>query len=383
MSDCGCNNTSGETIPTPDYLLVRATGKNASKCGSADESIDPSSLECTKSDPTYDALLADFALPSDSAVPILVCNGALYSVGQWIQFVNAGATVQILSINGNEITVRAICSNGVEIDGNPTAGTIIRKNDSIIAVNAPDCLTAAEKQERIFAQLETATQLCLPALEEENSATAEMQVAGWKRSDPDDSSFRKCIKRIASFFFKDGKPYLTDLDTVNLATSSSHVPLVIDKTTGKVSKQINKSINEGAFVFAPIEGQSIYTLGGSSFSEIGNWVNVAAATPHEVTLNFNISSINDLTILGDYFYVHLRINLGCWNPGSFAISGVLHLDSKEVGFVYGYYNVIGTQVINVIAKVDKSAKSLPLKLTAAGSGSLKYHCGVYLDGVSY
>lgn len=408
MSDCGCNKTSGEpSVETPDYMLVRATGKNASKCGDAASLAEAaadglsSTVGCTKTDPTYDLLMADFAFPSDGTAVALVCNGAIYSVGQWIEFVNAGAKVQITSINDKQLTVRAICNNGAVIDSNPTAGTIIKKNDSIVAIDAPECLTDAQKLERITSALESAEQLCLPALVEGSGNNAKYQMVGWLAENPDDSGFKKCLKRMVSFFFKAGHPYLENLDLVDLASSSSYRPLVIHKTTHKIVEQKNLSeetaleagkkyvygvisgsqaLVEG-YVFAPIDGVELFNHGGD-FDDPDNWTAIPSGTPLETSVNLNVSSVNAISILGDYFYAVLRINLGCWNPSAFPISAALRLDNVLIGYIHGFYNVKGSSTITIIKKVSKSSKSLPLKITTDGTGgNLRVHCDVKLDGI--
>lgn len=400
---CGCGSAPNDPN-APDesmYMMVKGTSKDASKCGDIDDQISSADAACNKDDPTYDVLLASFAMPDEDSVPAIVCDGSLYSVGQWIQFVTAKATLQVVAINNNELTLKAVCSNGSRINGNPTVGTVIRKSDSIITVGAPECLTSAQELDRIFERLAEAEEFCLPALSEQDNSTANMQVVGWTKEDSGNSGFKKCIRRLASFFFKNNHPYFTALDTVDLSSSSSYRPMVIHKTTKRVVQQKNLSeetaIEAGkkyvygvvggsqalieGYTFSPIDGQEIYKHGGE-FDSPDDWVHVPIATPLEANLSLSIGSVNALEILGDYFYAVLRINVGVHNPSAFQISAATRLNNKIVGYTHGFYNTKGSNTITLIAKIDKSSKSIPLKITTDGNGNnLKVHCSVYLDGV--
>lgn len=398
MSDCGCE-PEGEYKESGDYALIKASSKTASTCGTP-EDLNQGSPNCAKTDQTFDRLSSDFAFPSDQSVPVLVCDGSLYTVGQWIHFVNSKATVQVLSINANELTVRAVCSNGASVDGNPTAGTIIRSGDPIVAVRSPLCLTDSQKQDQLLDDLSEVTELELPNLSEQESLTAEIQPVGWTRSDSGNSGFKKSLKRILGVFFKGGSPYLTNLKTTDLSESSNYRRMVVNKSTKEVRQRLNLSeetslqtgktyitgVTNGeealipGFVFVPILVQ-IDSHGGNIEDET-TWVQIPNSTPYVKTLNFSIAEIDAIDILGDKFYAELHFLFGLRNPSAFRSKAFVKVDGQIVGAQSMYFNVDSRQGFTALVPVDTTQKTVELKIEAnANSGTSMVHLTTRVNAV--
>lgn len=396
--NCGCEDSPETTYG--EHILVKASSNTASTCGTP-ETIGGSSPTCDKQDQTFDRLSSDFAFPSDQSVPVLVCNGSLYSVGQWIHFVNSKATVQILSINANELTVRAVCSNGAEVDGNPTAGTIIRAGDPIVAVRSPLCLTDAQKKERITDDLASLEEVGLPLLQEESGAQAEIQPVGWVQSNPGNANFKKSLKRILGVLFKNGKPILSSLNTIGIAQAADHRQIVIDKNSKEVKQRLNLSeetsleankkyipgVVNGSeslipgFIFVPVF-KEIDSHGGT-FEDRNSWVQATPASPYVNTISLSVQEVNDVSILTDTFYAQLHFLFGLRNPSAFNAQAIIKVDDVVIGGGFTYFNVDHQAGFSVIVPVDTSSKNVEVKVEIIGAsgGNARIHLTTQLKGI--
>lgn len=379
MSNCGCNNTDGESTGTDEFVMVKATSKTASRCGTPSELV-AGSIDCTKEDSTYDKLMADFAFPDTGSVPVLVCNGSLYSVGQWIHFVDAGASVNIVSINANELTVKGICSNGAQVFRNPNAGTIIRANDAIVAVESPDCLTDEEKQEKLTDDLSAIESICAPALTEEPSTSAIQQFVAWTKADPNNSGYKKCIKRVVGNWFENGIPFFTRLGQVAY-DAATYQSVVINKATGKLSRSSIPSGGpaEGSeYTYSPVFNV-LASMGTDQFDQ-DTWEIINDGDSRNFALNFNISAINDLSITRD-FYAIIKINIGCAQTGAFRSSAELKVNGVVEGSCFNNYSSYGTSSVTLYVPINKDDLSATLDIKGASNNKAKYLLEAKLQGV--
>jgi hypothetical protein len=401
--DCGpCG--SGKKGKTPDMFLMAASPSSASTCGEG-KTLGAAAADCTIKEPTYDRTVGAYTIPNyGTSAPIQMCNGALYSVGQWGQFVGDGSVLQITSIVGDALTLRNGCSNGARVKGNSNPGTVIPTGNAFVIVAEPACLTTDEEKQEFQNALASAEALCTPALEEEESELAEMQILGWKRADSGDSSFQKCIRRIKGIWKTAKSLYIKPIESAPLPGADGSTDwrtVVIHKTTGEVRSQLNGSENpdleagkkyvymfvEGqqaligpAYIFTPVTAD-LYQNYNGAMNAIDSWVNIPNGTPLEQDISLSIAAINDLTILGDDFYAHIRINIGIRQQSGYAHYATLEVNGTQVAMV-GAQGSLAMNSIHLIQRILKSDKKISIKVTTAGSsGTPKMHVSAKLLGV--
>lgn len=356
--------------------MVKATSKSASKCGPPG-AVQTQTEDCQKSDSTYDLLLADFAFPDTDSVPVLVCDGSIYSVGEWIQFTDSEARVQIVAINVNELTVKGICSNGSAVFRNPTAGTIIRKNEAIVVIDSPDCLTDEEQAEKLSNDLSSIEEICAPSLTEEGSTSAEQQMTGWTRADSANPGFTKCIKRVIGNWFKNGIPYFSNLRKI--ATTGKQV-LIIDPATHEVSRAELDSLSTPAQQYTWAPSFDILASLGTDYNDPSSWIKVNDGDTKSFTLDLNITSLNDLNI-GRDFYAILKIDLGATQGLNYGAQATLKINGTVEGQVYSYTKAYGTSSVMVTVPVDKTTRQITLDLETESYTNGKYFLQAKLQGV--
>lgn len=379
---CGCNGTNS---PTPeDSLLVKATGSSAARCGTG-KSLGSEAVNCVKEDATYDIILGPFTIPAhNNNAPITVCDGSLYTPGQWIQFASNGNILQIQTVNNNVITLKNGCPNGVDI-GNDV-GDIVANGTNFVVVGAPECLTAQQKQSAFDLSISTKEELCMPALAQELSATAKMVPVGWKESDENDSSFGKCIKRIKGTYKKGISWFLTEMLTVSATDLSSWRRLVRNNTTGEIREVLSVSedpdIEAGAkyvqmvtstgeilvgpaYVYTPLN-VSIYS--NSTIDDTSSWPTIPEGTPLTQTVNVSVADVNALNIPGQYFYLLILFNIGIRQPNGFTVTGKLEIDSNIIAMVGGQ-GMPGYNSVMIPIRIDKNIKTFALKYTTTSNGS--------------
>jgi hypothetical protein len=385
-------------------FLIAASPASASTCGEG-KTLCAAAADCTISEPTYDRTVGAYTIPDyNTSAPVQVCNGALYSVGQWGQFVGDGSTLQIVSIVGNGITLRNGCSNGARVKGNSNPGTVIPTGNAFVIVSEPACLTTAQEQQEFQALLASAAALCTPELEEEQSELAEMQLIGWKRADSGDSSFQKCMRRIKGIWKTAKSLYIKPIESAPLPGQDGSTDwrgLVIHKTTGEVRSQLNGSENPDLeagekYVFMYVEGQQaligpayiftpatadLYQNYNGAMNDTDSWVNVPNATPLEQDISLSISAINDLTILGDKFFAEVMINLGIRQPQGYAHFATLEVNGTQYAMV-GAQGSVGFNSVRALIEVPKNDKKFRIKVTTSGgTGTPKMHVSCKLLGV--
>lgn len=398
--NCGCgegNQSNGGILPEHDGLLIKSSPASAARCGPGQ--IPGSSIQCTREDSTYDLLLNAYTVPANQQnAPITVCDGSIYTPGQWFQFIYNSAILQVQTVNGNEITLKNGCPNLALIAGN-VIGDIIPRNTPFIVVGKPACQTAEQKAQEFQDGIATQNQICVPSLTQENSNTAEMQFIGWKRADSNDSNFQKCMKRIRGVWKKGKSIFLGEIEQVSNSDLPSYRALARHKTTGEVRELLNisedpdvlpgekyvKMFVQGAealvgpaYVFSPVF-ESLYQ--NSSMTDEDAWLNIPTGTPLETTINLSITSINALTILGDKFYANVQFNLGCRNPSGLGVGATLEINGVAATRV-GSQGSYGFNSLTVPVLVDKDNKQITIKVsTTSGGGGARVHVSAKLVGV--
>lgn len=336
QNGCGCG--CGPDSPKPDMFLMAASPSSASTCGTGQTPGEVPGSTCLLSDPTYDVTTGDFVIPIASA-SIVVCNAALYTLGQWIQFVHDGSVLQIISIAGNTITLRNSCVSGEAIQGNSPAGTPIPTGSPFVVVSEPPCTSPADMTAAFEQFVAGAQKLCMPALTPEPSSTAKMQILGWLSTDSV-PNFGKCIhwlsgiwRQGASFFIKP----ITMAPSFEEPTVNAWRPMVINKTTGEVREQKNpmESANIGtgkwvpaydssfmymvgpAYIFSPIPIVNVYKNNGvaTTLTDASAWP-VIAAPPTEFTQVVNLAAHLPLNAPDDKVYAVIQLNFAVDHNGT-------------------------------------------------------------------
>jgi hypothetical protein len=229
MSDCKkCNPCREGKSPSDEYLLVKASASTASTCEPTDAG---SNASCSKQEDTFDEILNGFIMPISEAVAnVNVCNSSVYSVGQWIQFLNPAATFQIVGINDNNLSIVNRCDNGQPIGDNPVAGaTQFQPRSRFSVVGRPRCSALSEDEEDVQNIISGLTQLCMPSLAESNQ-DSDIHPVGRVETDPQDVNFGKCIKRIYGMFFRKGVPFFPAIKQTSYTNLNALSRLMINKS---------------------------------------------------------------------------------------------------------------------------------------------------------
>lgn len=394
--NCGCNN-----LPSKKMLMVETSPSEASTCGAPGSST--GSESCPKQEPVYDVILSDFIVPSSGTLTSAsVCNGSVYSSGQWIQTLNPVVTLKINSINGNILSLANQCDNGSPVPGNPDAGQLITSQTRFSIVSQPECLDEEERAEEILAALASATEVCTPSLLE-SSANAAIQPVGRVESDPSNTAAGKCIRRIFGIIFNSGIPYLTSLGNAISGTElNNYRRLGKHKTNNSVRQLENYSENPA------ISGTNQYALGirsnqeylvGPSYvpcfftpilidsagvvSNTSSPVMVTSPTGvFEKTINLSgVSQINNIQKNQDHYYVHLSIEyIDRANNTNITVNNEL----VGMSLAHNSSRSNWRGVITAIVRVDISTNELRFKIENNlnfSSSSFQYAYRIMLKGI--
>jgi len=379
MTDrCPCTTTP----PTDEYLLVKATGKQApTEC-----TPESSSTQCLKSDKTYDQVLSDFALPAvGQSVTILVCNGSLYSVGEWIYFFNFNTWLKIVSIDSNRLTVRNGYDDSTAVSDNPTAGMIISNGSYFIVCDKPYSLRQSDFANAVLAIIKSTQEIEIDAVTDAN-LNEKVVPLGEVTDDSTNPGFKKVIRKILSFFFVGNDPYWKNMHTITDSEVASYRNLMVHKTSGLVgqrkgvieligspvaSKKYLQAFQDGVLLnlsevnfFHPcgrvvIEGDDADDI-YSSTSKYTPWT---AGSTYSKTLSLNIPEVTGAPILEDYFYAWLQITVAIRTLGLVWGGGKVLVNGELVSHVV--CTTFDSCVLNVIAKIDKSAKTAKVDIGPA------------------
>jgi hypothetical protein len=239
MSDeCKPCKPCRKDISSDEYLLVKASSSTAS---STEPQQQGSEAACRKQEEMYDEILSGFILPlSTSNTNINVCNSSIYSIGQWIQFLNPSVTMQIVGINGNVLTVVNRCENGQDIEANPISGTVIAERTRFSIVGRPRCSALSERAEELQFALSDLEEICTPSMVESNP-DSDIHPVGRVETNPNDVNFGRCLRKIYGFFFKKGTPVFPHIKKSLIASNNSFNKLGISKISKEVWELPNYS----------------------------------------------------------------------------------------------------------------------------------------------
>jgi hypothetical protein len=368
-----CKCSSGD-----EYLLVKATGSEAALCGPIDNQTGTES--CPIQEPTYDLSHSDFLLPSEitgSFINMQVCNGSIYTVGQWLFFIT-GVHLKISAITGNLLSLINQCSPGVVVDTNPDIGFIVYKNTPFVVSDGPACLSDDDKLDFFQEALSEATELCAPNLVVA-PLTDEIHPVGLTINGG--TSHTKCIKRIPGISFKGTIPYLTTLNTKNPTAMLDYNRLVVNKLTREVALMptygdwagltdgnlytvmVKNNEAEKLLRFNPfiIEGRSLYESSqdaGASPSNTGTWEAHTDTWQQEIVLD---DPYGRLVAREDVLSLMVRIDFAAYAIANQLVT--IKYDSDGQTGHAAYYNTAdaGTGVFNSITTL------IPVKRTGANA----------------
>lgn len=404
MSNCGCNNSnSGDD---GEYLMIKASAKSASTCGGSTAVSDTNS--CAKQEPEFDYALNGFIIPlAGNQASIGVCNGSVYSVGQWIQFISPLSFFKITSNVGNVLTLVNQCPDGNVVAENPLAGQAIAQGSAFYVVPHPPCKSLEQRVEEVNSALAEAEQICVPALAE-SSETAWVQPVGRIEADPGDTSFRKCIRRIRGIIFKAGKPFLTLLkDNINFDTIGGYKRVGIDPVTKEVvqlpdygdadglesDEQYGVAVRtSGDKVVGPVAFFSPVDL---LVVENGVPLNTASWTSFTTSLtvnnSLNIAGITGVRKYKDHYHalVHISMTMDESLPGAGGTVYKVELNSELIAYHTQYAPSTGNgrrrwlnMVIPIKVMVNTNNLELVVTHTDGGvGGSVKVYYRIGVKGI--
>ncbi len=396
---CGCGQTPP---PGSEYLLVQATASEAEVC--ADPTQNSTASDCPKKDQTYDTCLSDFLIPSEiNSATMLVCNGKLYTVGQWIQFVNPVVKLKITGISNNVLTVVNRCDNGDIVPENPAIGQVISNGNRFVPVGP------AFGDDDIANLDGNATELCTPNLSESTSSSI-VQPVGRVESNPNNMNAGKCLRRIYGFLFDKGVPIFNKLGvTISHAESvENHYPLVINKTTHKIQRRKNYSesvqVNAGNRYLLSIASTGERIVGPTYVPKFFHEIVAESSTNYNPTTWDNFSGVKTVEFdLGafadvmavvnntelDHYIAMLRIEISAFKVGSIPEYVLAEFENgfgnqRKACKVFAaqetdYLNQFNS--VSVPFKIKKSDNKLILRLRT--DGSAKFYYRIDLDGVYF
>lgn len=389
--------------------MVEAIGGESNTCGNP-EDLSGTIGSCAKQEPMYDSITSGFIMPEPEATVIIsVCNNNVYAVGQWLQFASPFVTLQVVEKDGNgkNLTLRNACPNGDDIEDNPAAGSItVSKSSIFTVVSQPACTSDESRQEEINKAFSEMTELCIPNLEESEDGST-IQMTGRVETNPNDTGFKKCIRRIKGFLFKEGMPLLPGFTRLPTgADPAIYDSVVIHSTTGqtKVKNHPSKTPNlaagkryvqvytSGAEVVAgPAYVQAMVRkvlVQSGSMLDVASLTDIAQNGTFTESFNLNIPEITDL--LGqspgyDHFYVDVLVRVGIYNtannPQSLYTITLNDQDALMIGSSPFGSRFIEQVVIPI--KVMRSDMLLNFKMVTVTNSARKHMRKVEILGVKF
>lgn len=392
---CGSGSQSNPAGDSGDYLIVKATASEADPCGNPQESVSSTSA-CAKQEPEYDIALTGFVLPTvNNITSIDVCNNKIYSINQYIQFINQGVTMLIAGIgtNGRTITMRNACSNGATIE-NPDAGLAIQANAPFITVGSPPCLTDDQENQAFQAAIASATQLCTTSMIEAPEEDT-VQIVG-RREASSEVGFTKCIRRAFGFLFRQGSMLLPNIRQIDESDAPDYNNLVIDRSSGQTRK--GRQIRDYAFGSGGLKAGFKYIFAGNQsttkpvgpafvfspfikvFEERGTFDNpdtyISINSEYSKDYSVNIPEITGLINkdLQDHYYLLIHIiGAGRANSGTSRKYLQFKINDDFVMGVQGPASGFGSSAsITIPVKILNSATNFNLKITPSGNSFFYY-----------
>jgi hypothetical protein len=185
--NCGCPQNSPSQLTCPPTFSVPVDQFNCSESNQQ-----PTSNAVL----TYHQALSGFIVPSvGQQSALLVANGALFTPGQWIQFVNHFGIFRIISITGNTLQLSNAAADGVTaIAGNPAPPYQYPVNAAFVAVGDPRQQSLSEFAAYVASALTTLQSVCLDNLESQG-ANENVYLLGYLKSSLCDGDSGACLRK--------------------------------------------------------------------------------------------------------------------------------------------------------------------------------------------
>lgn len=395
-NSCGCESNSSDD----EYLMVKATPRSANSCGSSTSE----ETSCRKTEDMFDTILSEFLVPDvTEETSITVCNGAIYSVGMWIEFVDNDLRLEITAINNNIITVRNQCPNGDAVLTNPSPGTRISKDSVFVVIDSPQCLSLANKKDIVIDALNDMGYI--PGQSIYNAPNDATVVPVGRINSASDSSLIGKIRKVFGFFLKAGRPYFTALGSpidpddvgpnyrrlvqktsngaIHLAKSFAEHDDVTSTQQFFVAYSKNKERLRGpAFVARPFNN----TLDQNSSSDNPTaWPEINGTETYSWDLD-SIAKVDNAVpgsgILDHYFVVATLEVAAYKSSSSISEKCYAQFNGSPAGrFSVGNNNGIHYSHMMCFVKVMKSDHQLQLKIVTPSNMNVYYR--VLIDGIFF
>lgn len=395
---CGCEGSVNPPSPcaspnSKQMLLVETTQDMPDLTGNP-QAVSSGTATCAKQEPSYDFITSGFIAPTTGGVvQVSVCNNAVYTLGQWLQFSSPFITLRVSAKDGNgkNMTLINSCSNGNPVSSNPAAGSVaVPQNSTFSVVGSPNCSSDSEEVELINTAFSEMEELCTPALIETDGG-AVVQLTGQTRSNPDDTAFKQCIRRIKNAFFQNGMFKLPGFSTFPSGTDpTNYRDVVIHKTTGQeiakphpsetvgliVNRKYTTAYTTGSEkVMGPVFFPSFFDKNLVDDGDVtvdANYLSILNGTPYTVVYNLNIAEITGLinADMQDFFYLMVKSRFAVRSTANAVRWLKVEMNGVEVGIlgqgIYGW-----REVMNLMSyvKILRSDMNLTIKVTALRQGA--------------
>lgn len=303
------------------------------------------SSDCTRLDKVYDQLLLATVVPIvGGTTTVKVCNADLYTVGNWIQFIDGsgiGAIFQVVSINTTEniLTVRNACADGTsEIVSNPSPGATIETDSRFVVVGEPVCTNSDVTDSEVSGALSRLEEICLDNIRSRAGSTEAAKMLGTlAESDCSDGGEpRPCLRKLNTQELKDGTLRLANvnkeaLDDLRLAYINANNDIVeADISDSNYVATVcggKVKIISGGRIFIPIQ-QSMLSIfrDDTNFTEWSNEVDFST-----------VIAANSISVC-DKIYAQLTTSIyASVDDTAKGLSGttVLEVDNRIVNSIYG------------------------------------------------
>lgn len=176
-----------------EYATVKV--QRTCSATTASDVIGSSLASNPKDDNTFDCILQALVVPAvGDNFQILVRNNSIYTVGQWIEFINVRAKYQIVALNNdNTLVLKNSNSDGVTpVDGNPSPGSSILINSCFVVIGSVDNSLQSDDIIELQNLISQSTSICLDSIPspEQNEL---LRIVGYGAEVEGQTPQRKCL----------------------------------------------------------------------------------------------------------------------------------------------------------------------------------------------
>lgn len=372
--NCGCKSSSPSPADT-EYMMIKSTSMTANACGDPQEPTS-ATADCAKQEPEYDSILNSFLVPAfNNTTNIRVCNAAVYSIGQWLMFINPHVVMRITNINGNDISLINGCPNNVAIAENPDAGSTVNTGTRFYPVSQPPCSTASVEANKVYLAIQQADKLEMDNIIECTN-TAIIQPTGIVQSDPGDAGWTPSLQRIFGFVFKGGTPVFSALKAAIVeADQANHRRLGINKVTKEVvplsSYSESTGVQSGKQSALAISTAGEKVVGPAYFPcffqnriTLENETSVIASFPKNFSKSYTISSpeLTSAVKNQDHYYAMVRFSYFCEAAPNHA-TFYAYLNTQKVAYIYAKQDDNDPTNVFMPIRVDSATNQLILNFS--------------------